>query len=269
MEAMKAYFKFIVIYSVCGIPEITLEGTPEDWQKVLDKAKYLRKYKLDWWINEIEPLLKNFVSASKGDIDKEFWRNMFKYHAEKTYGAPKIIDGWIVKFFPYDKEGKRNKLKEIVSRDKLPNEIVKVDLEYIKMDGNKEEITPLELWAGFVGLQQNSRTFSLKPQIGWMIRKKDADNNTLKEKFKADNSSGWGGIQIRVKTIPEALLGLEQIKSLEIQFIDKINIPEEMGKIKINLFRMSGEISSSEIERICKLFPKTYLIINNKPYNDK
>lgn len=269
MEATKPYFKFIVIYVICGIPEITLEGTPEDWQKVLDKARYLRKYKLDWWIDELEPLLEKFVSASKGDIDKEFWRNMFKYHTEDTYGAPTIIDGWIVKFFPYDKEGKRNKLKEIINRDNLPNEIVKVDLEYIKMDGGKEEITPLELWAGFVGLQQNSRTFSLKPEIGWMIRKKDADNNTLKEKFESDNSSGWGGIQIRVKTVPKELLGLEQIKSLEIQFIDKINIPEEMGKIKIDQFRMSGEISSSEIERICKLFPNTFLIINNKPYNDK
>mgnify|MGYP004702857089 FL=1 len=100
MEAVKPYFEFIILYVGCGIPEITLEGTPEDWEKVLNKAKELKKYNLKWWISELEPLLQEFVKASKGDINKEFWQNMFKYHSQKKYGAPNIIDGWIVKFFP-------------------------------------------------------------------------------------------------------------------------------------------------------------------------
>ncbi len=33
MESVKSYFEFIIIRIVCGIPEITLEGTPEDWEK--------------------------------------------------------------------------------------------------------------------------------------------------------------------------------------------------------------------------------------------
>ncbi|MDA3853307.1 MAG: DUF4419 domain-containing protein, partial [Bacteroidales bacterium] len=37
MEAMEPYFEFVVINIVCGIPEITLTGTPEDWQKVYNK----------------------------------------------------------------------------------------------------------------------------------------------------------------------------------------------------------------------------------------
>ena len=61
METMKPYFEFIVMYIVCGIPEITLEGTPEDWEKVLDKARRLKEYKLEWWISELEPLLEEFV----------------------------------------------------------------------------------------------------------------------------------------------------------------------------------------------------------------
>ena len=102
MEAVKPYFEFIIIRIVCGIPEITLEGTPEDWEKLLHKARGLKEYKLDWWISELEPLLEEFVKASKGEVNKDFWRNMFKYHSQKRYGAPNIIDGWIVKFFPYD-----------------------------------------------------------------------------------------------------------------------------------------------------------------------
>lgn len=215
MEAMKSYFEFIVLTIGCGIPEITLEGTPEDWQKVLDKSTYLRKYKLDWWIDEITPILKEFVKASKGKIDKDFWQSMFKYHTQKKYGAPNIIDGWIVKFYPYDKDGKRNNLKELIGTDKLPKEIVKVDLEYIKIDGDKIEKTPLELWAGFIGLNQNRKTFALKPEIGWMIRKKDVNNTALMNKLKSDNTSDiFGGIIIRVKTVPAELLQLDQIDNL-------------------------------------------------------
>ena len=135
MEAMKPYFEYVVINVGCGIPEIKLEGTTADWQKVLDKARYLRKYKLDWWIDEIEPLLVNFVNASKGDYDKDYWCNIFKVRNGKGCGSSDKVDGWIVKFFPYDKTGKRNDLKELALGDNLPSEIVKVDLKYIVIDG--------------------------------------------------------------------------------------------------------------------------------------
>lgn len=267
MEAMKPYFEYVEFRLVCGIPEITLEGTPDDWQKILDKARFLRKYKLDWWMDEIEPLLKEFVKASKGSVNKKFWRNMFKYHTVKVYGAPKIIDGWIVKFFPYDKDGKRNKLKEIVSDDNLPNEIVKADLTFITIyeDGSTDAI-PLELWAGFVGLDQNPVTFSLKPRIGWMIRKKDVENKARLEKFESDNSSDWGGIMIRVKKFPEELLKLGHIKNLNIDFIDDIDIPDEIRNIKIDKLTLTGKISESGIERIHKLLPQTELHINENPF---
>jgi hypothetical protein len=137
MEAMKPYFEFVVFYIVCGIPEITLQGTPEDWQKLLYKTRELGKYDLKWWTRELEPILKKFINTSKGYIDKNFWRNMFKYHSSKDYGAPNIIDGWIVKFFPYDKKGKRNNLSKLDGGESLPDEMVKVDLKYIIKDENQ------------------------------------------------------------------------------------------------------------------------------------
>ena len=275
MEAMKPYFEFVEMRIICGIPEIKLEGTTQDWQKVLDKARYLRKYKLDWWIDEIEPLLEKFVKASKGDYEKDFWCNIFKVHSEKVYGSPQKVDGWIVKFFPYDKTGKRNDLKELALGDNLPSEIIKVDLKYIEVDGaGNMKTTPLELWAGFVGLEQNQKTFGLKPEIGWMIKKKDIrkvdkDSEKLTDDLKAKSilDGAFSGIMIRVNTVPKELLGLNYIKSLWINFTDDINVPEEMGKIKIDVFRMYGIITNSGIERICKLFPNTVLIINNKTYN--
>ena len=265
MEAVKPYFEFIIIRIVCGIPEITLEGKPEDWEKLLHKARGLKEYKLDWWISELEPLLEEFVKASKGEVNKDFWRNMFKYHSQKKYGAPNIIDGWIVKFFPYDKEGKRNNLQQLEGRNCLPDEIVKVDVKYqeVYTDGVKE--TPLEFWAGFIGLEQNSKTFALRPQIGWMVRKKDVNKDGLKSKLSADaQKDGWGsGINIRVKDFPAVLLELKEIKRLDIQFIDTIDIPDEISKIKIRSLSLYGKITKEGIERIKRLLPDTDIKINS------
>lgn len=264
MEAMKPYFEFIVMYIVCGIPEITLEGTPQDWEKVLNKARELKKYKLDWWITELEPLLAEFVKASKGNVDKVFWRNMFKYHSEKKYGAPKVIDGWIVKFFPYDKDGKRNNLKQLKGGKSLPDEIVKVDLRYIEVGNGTVKETPLELWAGFIGLTQNKDNYALRPQIGWMIRKKDVENKGLKSKLSRDmQNTGWGnGISIKVKEFPAVLLEFKEIKKLEIQFTGEIDIPDELAKVKIEELNLHGKISNEGIKRIKNLLPQTNVIIN-------
>ena len=267
MEAMKPYFEFVVFRPVCGIPVITLKGTPQDWQRILDKTRQLAGYDLAWWTSELEPLLQEFVNASKGNIKTDFWRNMFKYHSQKQYGAPLLVDGWIVKFFPYDKHGNRNTLKELPYDDNLPIEIAKVDVKYVDMVTNTT--TPLELWAGFIGLEQNDNDYTLTPKIGWMIRKKDVRNDALRQKFlseiKSNDEGEQGQISIRVKEVPEALLNLDEIQNLEIRFIGKINIPDGLAKVKIGTMSLFGEIDAAGEERIRKLFPKTKLYIENQP----
>jgi len=267
MEAMKPYFEFVVMRIVCGIPEITLTGTPEDWQKVLEKTKKLSDYDLKWWTKEIEPLLKEFVKTSKGDVDKRFWRNMFKCHSEKEYGAPDIINGWIVKFFPYDERGMRNNLKQLVGGNSLPEEIVKVDLKYVEKRSDSTITTPLELWAGFIGLEQNPKNFTLKPVIGWMIRKKNVtSDNQFRQELESKKKSS---ISIKVKEVPAELLEMKEINRLGIQFADKIVIPDELAKVKIGYLELFGKISEKEIRRIKNLFPNTDLIINKKTINLK
>jgi hypothetical protein len=265
LEAMKSYFEFLVINIGCGIPKITLEGTPADWHKVLIKTQALRKYKLDWWVDKMEPILINIEKASKGKKDKEFWQTMFKWHSQKVYGAPFIVDGWIVKFFPYDKMGHRNNLETLVTNPDLPNEIVKVDLEYQKGNGAGDfATTPLELWAGFVGLKQNDDDFNLRPEIGWMIRKKDTGGDEeIKTRLQANAKAGYG-ITLRVKTLPKELFTIGPIKSLRVVFIDDVEISDEIAKIPIERFIITGKITTEGISRLKKLLPKTVLIINNK-----
>ena len=264
MEAMKSYFEFIVEVG-CGIPEVTLLGTPEDWQKVLDKTKKLKKYDLDWWISELEPILQEFVNASNGNINKEVWKNMFKYH-EQIY-APGIVDGWIVKFFPYDKDGNKNGLQKLESGDNLPDEIIKVDLKMIEIfDNNNTTIeTPLELWAGCIGLEQNKNNFALTPKIGWMIRKKDVGKLGLKKKLEEQAKQGY--IQIAVTEFPTVLLEFKEIGYLGINFTNDIEIPDEFSTVKIDRLVLSGKITGKEIERIKALFPNSNILINGNIVN--
>ena len=272
MNAVEPYFEFVVITISCGIPEITLEGTPKDWQKVLDKAMYLKKYELAWWIDEIAPLLKEFVKASKGSADKEVWRNMFKYHSIEQYGSKVMIDGWITKFFPYFENGHRNHMKGITKASALPSEYVKVPVQHIELDARGNSIkTDLEVWAGFTGLEQNNKSFALKPQIGWMIRKKDPKyDRTLAMRFiDHANDEFDSGISIRVRAVPAELLAMKEIKKLSIDFLGDIVIPEEINKVKIGSFAMTGKITDDEIKRICRLLPDATLIINGKRYNEK
>ena len=64
METVKTYFDFWNAKLICGIPTITLEGTPEDWQKVREKARMLAQYGLEKWADELDPILAEFEKAS-------------------------------------------------------------------------------------------------------------------------------------------------------------------------------------------------------------
>ncbi len=263
MEAMKPYFEFITMRIVCGIPEITLKGTPKDWQKILDRTEKLgSKYDLTWWTDQLTPLLKEFVKTSKGTIDKEFWKNMFKQHSSEGCGDPGIMDGWIVRFFPYDKHGNRNSLKEIKNSDNLPSEIVKVDLTHY--DSETQEQVPLELWAGFVGLEYNRKNLALTPRIGWMIRKKDVSSAGFKQMVDMK-----GSLRIRVKEFPPELLELDTIKTLRIEFVDGIDIPDRLASVKIGSLILKGEINEAGIERLKNMFPNAKLIINAVPVHEE
>jgi len=270
LYAMKSYFDFITVWTGCGIPQVTLEGTPADWQKVLDKTEALRKYQLDWWVDKLEPILKNIVKASEGKKDKKFWQTMFKYHSAKRYGAPTIIDGWIVKFFPYNNSGQRLNLEALTSGTDLPEEIIKVDLKFLSADGQGNFVTtPLELWAGFIGLKQNEDDFTLRPEIGWMIRKTDTDvedKKTAELRRKAADINS--GVHIRANVVPEELMNIGPIHSLTIEFTDKINVPDDLAKVQIDNLKLNGTINVDGINRIRKLFPKTKLIINNQEVPD-
>jgi hypothetical protein len=72
MDAMKQYFKYKVLMGGCGIPEITIEGSVEDWRKILLKLNSLSKYDLEWWISSIKPIIQEIINTKLGQFDRTF-----------------------------------------------------------------------------------------------------------------------------------------------------------------------------------------------------
>ena len=78
MESAKKYFNYIAMRLSCGIPSITIQGTPNDWEAVLSKTKKLEEYGLGEWTKSLEPILQEFIRASEGRPNQQFWKCMVK-----------------------------------------------------------------------------------------------------------------------------------------------------------------------------------------------
>jgi hypothetical protein len=178
MNALQPYFDYVVQRVSCGIPSVTLKGTPEDWQKVLDRAKILGQYDLDWWTEKLIPVLEEFVLASKGKPNKEFWRCMvMKIRPDEIRGGgcspfpSTMFDGWFLTFFPYDRHGRT---PEKISRDHdMAKDLLYADFKYQVVDpmGRVQKETPMQFYSGFVGVDEDTTTYAITPRIGWLVRK--------------------------------------------------------------------------------------------------
>ena len=197
MDIFSPYFEYWVT-SLCGIPEIYLDGTLEDWERFEKNLGLLNQYELEWWLQHLISIVKKIKETIKGNIDQQFWKSIYKIN--EMSGGP-YITGWIVKFFPYLKEKKRDlgahsifgnseitKTKKIehnyfrtegrnpfLHQEEIPN-ILKLDnfhngLSKVKFKWQKmNEVIDLELISGFIGLKQNKLDYSLKSEIGWCIK---------------------------------------------------------------------------------------------------
>jgi Domain of unknown function (DUF4419) len=97
MDAYQRYFKY-VIQCICGIPEITLEGTPNDWRRMRERIEVLVTYELGWWTSRLAPILEQFEATADGSPDHAFWQSIYK--PQQAYAA-EFATGWITDLFPY------------------------------------------------------------------------------------------------------------------------------------------------------------------------
>lgn len=184
MNCVEKYFEYQLFIAVCGIPTITLTGTPDDWRLVLEKTRNLAQFGLEKWVASLEPILNEFIRASEGEPKRIFWRSIAKtYTTEHLRGAscapdsdpPDVLDGWILKFYPDEKGKTKRQLSYI--KNMPPNQVC-VPFKCIVHDGKGVVLEELDMAfiAGVVGFDMDSNTGALTPRIGWIVSKTEPRN---------------------------------------------------------------------------------------------
>lgn len=185
MDAVKPYFDYIEFLIGCGIPSVTLEGTPDDWKLLREKTRKLGAFGVSDWTDRLDPILEQFVAASEGMPDADFWWNMAikgrprNFHLLESGGGcgiglpagePTKFDGWFLEFIPFDANWSRPK-KIAYDHDLIPLMTSVPIIQYVDDGtGNCSGINALELRAGIVGISQDNETKALRPEIGWLVR---------------------------------------------------------------------------------------------------
>ena len=263
METVKSYFNYIVIYLSCGIPSITLTGTPDDWQSILDRTRKLSAYGIDWWVKDLEPILMEFVNASKGKPNEEFWKSIVKKYRPgdvrglscgMDIGSTKF-DGWFLKLLPYDKSGRTP--AEVNMDHGMQPEMVRTDYQYIIFNdftGEIEAEMMMEFWAGIVGWDVDRETYAMTPKLGWFTRVKQTEEELL-EDFEAKASDGYDGLSLRVNRVPDIIRKMGYIGSLSLTFDGKVVIPDWMDEKKIGHFEIKGKMTADEEAALKARFP--------------
>lgn len=194
MEAMSNYFTYSG-GTLCGIPEITLLGTVEDWKDVVTRTQALAEFQLDWWVNDLVPTLRQFVAAAEGRPDTEFWQSIYKLNGGS--GGP-YVTGWVNQFFPYLPGSRRTPQNRFAFGDGL-----KRTFECGWGDGPNPDVFPwglakvpftwvingvptykMQFMGGFVGAHQDE-DLRIRPSIGWVVRDAVEDRGETKEEAEA------------------------------------------------------------------------------------
>jgi Domain of unknown function (DUF4419) len=180
MDAFSSYFTY-EMRCVCGIPKITIQGSPEDWERIRARIEVLGTYELDWWVSRLRPILDEFVLAARGKPTPDFWRAIYK--PEKAY-ATTLTTGWITDLFPYlgdSPHRRRNQVLAVAREDwalpvregvppsSFPSGLSSVPVKLEVKTEVKTERFDLDLVAGFFAVKQDLPDLSLSTVIGWSV----------------------------------------------------------------------------------------------------
>lgn len=218
------------LFSLCGIPEILLEGNTADWQKISSKLQQLNQIGMKDWVDHLKPIIEEFIAASQGKVDKSFWNSFYKFNNECGDAS---VSGWILNFFPYAANGNMRHFVQAKSSDILkyipdsdPNMSFTSGRNYLPFVWKHEgQSSKMRIEAGFMGVSQDPQTLALKAEINWAVIKRPADGhisiwqqNVVREGSisKKKLSAAYSATYIDINSFEnESDSGLKQLKLLE------------------------------------------------------
>ena len=98
MECMQGYFKY-VLRTRCGIPQVRLEGSEQDWLDIVERVGELdfKALDLDFWRIPLTFVVQQLAQSRLGKPDLQFWKSFYKYY--ETSGGDSV-SGFVLLLFP-------------------------------------------------------------------------------------------------------------------------------------------------------------------------
>jgi len=182
MDVVSSFYEF-EWYTLCGIPQIRLEGDAADWRSLHFQADLLAREfgGLDGYFTGLLPVLQAIAETASGTTpDEEFWRSIYKH--DDSSGGP-FVTGWITAFFAYIQTEDGPKFKgqfgpgepfgwrSLISRrgggyrtNQFPSHVSKVPFVW-DYAGTRHDMA---FTAGVTGVDFDDDTF-LAPRLGFAV----------------------------------------------------------------------------------------------------
>jgi len=201
MSTVKSFFRF-EFHSLCGIPSVTLQGTVDDWQMLAQKIEGLQRFEgLEFWLPRLRAVAPQLVAASAGDINVNFWRDMYKL--DDMSGGP-YINGWLTRFLPYtvrNGEPIQNPCLSggQITQEDLPSATTVVPFVWETPQGRAN----YQFLSGLLNVEQDPISLALKPKVGWAVRSSQQASETFSAKQDAEAAAYRAAEQAkRATTLP-------------------------------------------------------------------
>ncbi len=174
MGVMQKYFSYKG-YLMCGLREVTLEGTEKDWKDLPVKASRLKDLGVEClahWAGLLDYVLYHFVKAFSRNPDKDFWSRVC--HSSGNLSGPSHLEGWVNVFIPFGNLDGAYKLKKA---DPDGNEWGRVDLVSIpasttvvpvSVDDNGTTHSTL-FYGGHIVCVYDESKDTIRPSLDWAM----------------------------------------------------------------------------------------------------
>ncbi|HCQ31672.1 TPA: hypothetical protein DIU27_04820 [Candidatus Collierbacteria bacterium] len=170
MDAASPYFDFEV-HTLCGIPEIHLDGTHADWLSLYERIEWLEKnFGQNVYFDRIKARVRQIADqVGRNTPDIAMWRSFFKYR-QRSGGA--LANGWLTDFYAYvyGKNGPQFKAEvagdgryDGYSLNEFPSGMSVVPFIWQVMDSRY----PMRFFAGLTGMEMQNGV--LTPLIGYGV----------------------------------------------------------------------------------------------------
>lgn len=157
MAGMKSYFNFSM-ETACGIRQVCLEGTLDDWTLLRARVARLADFPgvrdlIGHWFDKVDGVLLQLVRTYQNKPDKAWWSHIYTKNIVNGSGGGVYLSGWFLDLFLYSRhqellhpkptrrgDGSPGVARDVcIDEEDLPSGFVFVDFYWNLMSGDRRD----------------------------------------------------------------------------------------------------------------------------------